>query len=203
MHEMQPLKSTCKILVVANPVDVLTHLAQKYSGLPKGQVIGSGTHLDSCRLRLFLSDMLQVNPSCIQAFVLGEHGDRQFVGWSSATLGGAPLLQHPGLQGADLDQIVKEVAAKAYTIIEAKRSTYFGVGRCVASIVDSILHNQSEIFPLCVYSEQFGSYISWPTSVGSHGVEQMFDLPLNQDEKRRMSIAVAAIKEMCAEAESG
>lgn len=202
MNQMQPIKPTVKILVVANPVDVLTHLAQKYSGLPKNQVIGSGTHLDSGRLRMHLSGMLDVNPSSIQAYVLGEHGDRQFVGWSSATIAGAPLLEHPKMKDVDLDEIVKNVAAKAYKIIDAKRSTYFGVGRCVASIVESILHNQSKVFPICVYSEKYGSYISWPAAVGANGAEFIFDVKLNSAEEKRMNTAVAAIKEMCEEAES-
>eukprot|EP01056_Protomagalhaensia_sp_Gyna25_P005776 Protomagalhaensia_sp_Gyna_25__5775@NODE_842_length_2521_cov_412_135375_g664_i0_p2_GENE_NODE_842_length_2521_cov_412_135375_g664_i0NODE_842_length_2521_cov_412_135375_g664_i0_p2_ORF_typecomplete_len203_score44_12Ldh_1_C/PF02866_18/2_6e29Ldh_1_N/PF00056_23/9_8e08_NODE_842_length_2521_cov_412_135375_g664_i013942002 len=200
MDQMQPIKPTMKVLVVANPVDVLTFLAQKYSGLPKNQVIGSGTHLDSGRLRLHLSEMLEVHPSSIEAYVLGEHGDRQFVGWSTATIGGAPLLKHPKMQGVDLDDIVKQVALKAYTIIDAKRSTYFGVGRCVASIVESLLHNQSKVFPICVYNKKFEAYVSWPTSVGSDGAEQVYDVPLNEAECKKMQIAVDAIKEMCTEA---
>eukprot|EP01055_Gregarina_sp_Pseudo9_P001719 Gregarina_sp_Pseudo_9__1718@NODE_2165_length_1118_cov_508_797961_g1994_i0_p1_GENE_NODE_2165_length_1118_cov_508_797961_g1994_i0NODE_2165_length_1118_cov_508_797961_g1994_i0_p1_ORF_typecomplete_len329_score60_54Ldh_1_N/PF00056_23/1_3e38Ldh_1_C/PF02866_18/9_4e31Glyco_hydro_4/PF02056_16/14Glyco_hydro_4/PF02056_16/2DUF3447/PF11929_8/0_18_NODE_2165_length_1118_cov_508_797961_g1994_i01321055 len=201
MNQMQPIKPTLKILVVANPVDVLTYLAQKYSGLPRNQVIGSGTYLDSGRLRMHLSEMLEVNPNSIQAFVLGEHGDRQFVGWTSATIGGAPLLNHPKMKNADLPKIKKEVADKAYAIIDAKRSTYFGIGRCVASIVESLLHNQSRIYPICVYSEKYGSYISWPASVGANGAEQIFELPMNGDEEKQMKVAVDAIKEMCAEAE--
>eukprot|EP01054_Gregarina_sp_Poly1_P002812 Gregarina_sp_Poly_1__2811@NODE_1781_length_3339_cov_73_424817_g1159_i0_p1_GENE_NODE_1781_length_3339_cov_73_424817_g1159_i0NODE_1781_length_3339_cov_73_424817_g1159_i0_p1_ORF_typecomplete_len328_score48_52Ldh_1_N/PF00056_23/7e37Ldh_1_C/PF02866_18/3_4e30FAD_binding_3/PF01494_19/0_4FAD_binding_3/PF01494_19/1_2e03_NODE_1781_length_3339_cov_73_424817_g1159_i01361119 len=202
MNQMQPIKPTLKILVVANPVDVLTHLAQKFSGLPKNQVIGSGTYLDSARLQMHLSEMLEVNPNSIRAYVLGEHGDRQFVAWSTATIAGSPLLAHPKMKDVDLDAIVKQVAAKAYTIIDAKRSTYFGVGRCIASIVESILHNQSRVYPICVYCDKYGSYISWPATVGADGAEHWFDVPLDGDEEQRMSVAVQAIKEMCQEAEN-
>eukprot|EP01053_Blabericola_migrator_P006073 Blabericola_migrator_1__6072@NODE_3064_length_2067_cov_643_168500_g1915_i0_p1_GENE_NODE_3064_length_2067_cov_643_168500_g1915_i0NODE_3064_length_2067_cov_643_168500_g1915_i0_p1_ORF_typecomplete_len308_score57_15Ldh_1_N/PF00056_23/5_2e37Ldh_1_C/PF02866_18/1_7e30DUF3447/PF11929_8/0_037Epimerase/PF01370_21/0_026Semialdhyde_dh/PF01118_24/0_34Semialdhyde_dh/PF01118_24/1_7e03FAD_binding_3/PF01494_19/0_11_NODE_3064_length_2067_cov_643_168500_g1915_i01421065 len=200
MTQMQPIKKTMKILVVANPVDVLTFLAQKYSGLPKNQVIGSGTHLDSGRLRMHLSQLLETHPSSIEAYVLGEHGDRQFVGWSSATIAGSPLLSHPKMKDVDLDAVVKEVALKAYTIIDAKRSTYFGVGRCVADIVESLLHNQSRVYPICVYHEKYDAYISWPAAVGATGAEQIYEVPLNEDEQGRMDVAVKAIKEMCEEA---
>ncbi|CAG8570313.1 15551_t:CDS:2, partial [Acaulospora colombiana] len=120
INSMKPLNPDVILLLVANPVDVLTHIAQKLSGLPKNQVFGSGTFLDSARLRLRLAQKLGVSESAIHSYVLGEHGDSQIIAWSSAHVGGKPLLDFPEIANLDKELVAKEIAGKAYEIIKLK-----------------------------------------------------------------------------------
>ncbi|OLY81012.1 L-lactate dehydrogenase A [Smittium mucronatum] len=183
--KIQPIKPSAIIIMVSNPVDVLTSIAQKLSGLPKSQVIGSGTFLDSGRLRNYLSRKIDVNPSSIHASMLGEHGDSQFVGWSVATIAGTPLLENPLMANVDLDEIEQAIANQAYEIIEAKGSTYFGVGYHVATLVKCILENGRRIYPICNYSAKYDTYLSLPAIVGSEGATPV-TLKLSQDEELKL-----------------
>ncbi|KAJ1953801.1 hypothetical protein EC988_002786 [Linderina pennispora] len=198
MDSMQPIKPSAKVLMVSNPVDVLTHIAQKASGLPVNQVIGSGTYLDSGRLRNALSEITGVSPSSVHAYMLGEHGDNQFTGWSAARIGGRPLLDHPKMQGVDLESINEKIMRKAYDIIDAKGSTYFGIGICAATLAEALLNNTSQVFPVVNFVEKYGCYMSWPAAIGASGVEQAFDVPVNAAEAKKLEVAVNAIKEACA-----
>ncbi|KAJ2161935.1 hypothetical protein IWW43_002243 [Coemansia sp. RSA 1935] len=195
MDSLQPIKPTAKILMVSNPVDVLTDIAQKTSGLPRKQVIGSGTYLDSGRLRNALSEITGVSPTSIHAYMLGEHGDNQFTAWSTARIGGRPLLDHPKMQGIDLDKIYEKIQRKAYVIIDAKGSTYYGIGICAATIAEALLNNTSQVFPVVNYVESRECYLSWPAAIGSDGVEQSFDPHLNAEEEKKLQKAVLAIQE--------
>ncbi|KAJ2235113.1 hypothetical protein H4R99_008149 [Coemansia sp. RSA 1722] len=197
MDSLQPIKPTAKILMVSNPVDVLTHIAQKTSGLPRRQVIGSGTYLDTGRLRNALSQITGVSPTSIHAYMLGEHGDNQFTGWSAARIGGRPLLDHPKMKDINLDDIYTNIQRKAYEIINAKGSTYFGIGICAATLAEALLNNTSQVFPVVNYVESFGCYMSWPAAIGSDGVEQSFDVKLNDVESKKLDVAINAIKEIC------
>ncbi|ORX93993.1 lactate dehydrogenase B [Basidiobolus meristosporus CBS 931.73] len=196
---MAPIKPTAKIMLVANPVDVLTHIAQKISGLPKNQVFGSGTFLDSGRLRLKLSEILGVSEPAIHCYAMGEHGDHQFVGWSSAMVGGVPLLDYPQMQGVDLDKLQYEVSRKAYEIIDRKGATYYGIGACVASLCDTVLNDRRDIRPISCYNEQYDSYVSMPAIVGANGVEAPIKIQLNEAEQKKMERAVDAMKAVLAE----
>ena len=112
------------LLLVANPVDVLTTIAQQISNLPKNQIIGSGTFLDTCRLRYELANILSLSPTCIHASVLGEHGDSQFIAWSCAHVAGIPLLDFKEIKSLDKKQLGSKVAKKAYSIIASKGSIF-------------------------------------------------------------------------------
>ncbi|KAJ2353724.1 hypothetical protein IWW50_000733 [Coemansia erecta] len=197
MDNLQPIKPSAKILMVSNPVDVLTAIAQRTSGLPRNQVIGSGTYLDSGRLRNTLSEITGVSATSIHAYMLGEHGDNQFTGWSSARIGGRPLLEHPAMKDVNLDDISKEIQQKAYAIIDAKGSTYFGVGMCAATIAEALLNNTSQVFPVVNYVESLGCYLSWPAAIGYDGVEQSFDVKLDAEEEQKLKKATDAIKRAC------
>ncbi|KAJ1874133.1 hypothetical protein LPJ55_001733 [Coemansia sp. RSA 990] len=197
MDSLQPIKSSAKILMVSNPVDVLTDIAQKTSGLPRKQVIGSGTYLDSGRLRNVLSEITGVSPTSIHAYMLGEHGDNQFTGWSSARIGGRPLLEHPKMKNVNLDEIYEKIQRKAYVIIDAKGSTYYGIGICAATLAEALLNNTSQVFPVVNYVDNFGCYMSWPAAIGCDGVEQSFDVKLNKEEDKKLQTAIAAIKDAC------
>ena len=125
INGMNPLNPRAILLLVANPVDVLTTIAQKISQLPKNQIIGSGTYLDTCRLRYELSEILKISPNGIHASVLGEHGDSQFIPWSCATVAGIPLLNFDQIKTINKQELATKVAKKAYSIIASKGNFIF------------------------------------------------------------------------------
>ncbi|KAJ1972306.1 hypothetical protein H4R34_005451 [Dimargaris verticillata] len=191
---IKPIRSDAQLLVVANPVEILCHLAQKLSGLPHNQVFGSGTVLDSARLRVELADTLHVNEASIHCYVLGEHGDNQFVAWSAGHVGGTPLLGFDEMKNIDLAQKSQAVARKAYEIIDRKGSTYYGIGACVSLLVETVVCNTLRLLPISCYDPKFSTYVSTPAVLGARGVLRQVDLPLNQEESQAMDKAVASIK---------
>jgi len=173
---MQPIKPTAKIIVVSNPCDPLTYQAQQSAGLPFSQVFGSGTVLDSRRLRVDLADKLDIHHSSIIVFVLGEHGDSQFPVPSLANVGGVPLLQHPKMKGVDLDEAAAKSASKAYDIISRKGYTAFGVASACEKIVNAILNDTQLVLPVSVRVPGKDCCLSLPAVVGINGVEQIIDV---------------------------
>jgi len=192
--EMQPINPNAILLLVANPVDVLTYIAQKLSGLPRKQVFGSGTFLDSSRLRCVLAQELRVSETAVHAYVLGEHGDSQFIAWSSAHVGGIPVLDFPQVQLMSRDAVAKQVSGKALEIIGLKGATAFGIGACVSLLCESIFLNQRHIRPLSVYVEKLGVVLSMPSVLGSQGIEEVFDVPMNDDEREKLAESVKTLK---------
>lgn len=184
-------------MIVANPVDVLTHIARKLSGLPTNQVFGSGTFLDSSRLRVLLADKLQVSAPSIHAYVLGEHGDSQFIAWESATVAGKPLLSFPEIQQLDKEQVRKEIAGKAYEIIKLKGATYYGIGACVASLCEAIILNKRQVRPLSVYVDSLGTTLSVLAKIGFDGIEQIYDIPLAKEERAQLEESASTLREIC------
>ncbi|KAK7185054.1 hypothetical protein PSPO01_08966 [Paraphaeosphaeria sporulosa] len=185
------------LLLVANPVDVITYFAQKYSNLPKSQVIGSGTFLDSARLRGVLAAKAEVSASSIDAYVLGEHGESQFVAWSAASIGGVPLEQTL-LPNTKLDKaaIAEDTKNKATSIIENKGATNYGIGAVTASICKSILSDQRNIRPVSHYQEDLGVCLSIPAVIGRQGLVRTIEVGLNEEEKTKLKKSVEALKEI-------
>ena len=183
------------ILVVANnPVDIMTYVAWKSSGLPKEHVIGSGTVLDTARLRVELSDLLGFAPSNIHAYILGEHGDSSFVSWTNSYIGCKSLLEYLDEQQISLlklQNVYIEVRDKAYKIIDLKKATYYGIGLALKRIVSAILNNEHCILPVSSYQDgqygQYGYFISTPTVIGSNGATQILTLPLNENDQNRFN----------------
>jgi L-lactate dehydrogenase len=198
--DMKPIREDAIMLIVSNPVDVLAFIAHKISGLPHSQVLGSGTFLDSMRLRGILADKLGVNENTLHCYVLGEHGDRQFVGWSSASVGCVPLLKHPALANINTSDIEHNVMCKGYDIIERKGATCFGIGACVASLCGSILNDRRDVRPISCWSKEHNCYTSRPAVIGINGVNSLLDLVLNEEEKKRMDQAVHNIQMACKDA---
>ncbi|CAG8526883.1 5079_t:CDS:2 [Funneliformis caledonium] len=194
---MKPINPHAILLLVANPVDVLTYIAQKLSGLPKNQVFGSGTFLDSARLRLKLASLIGVAENAIHCYVLGEHGDSQFIAWSSGHVGGKPLLDFPEIKAIDKDAIAKEISGKAYEIIKLKGATYFGIAGCVSMLVQCIILNQRHVRPLSTFVEEYGCVLSMPVVLGGNGVERIIEVHLSSDEKVRLQQSAKALKEIC------
>ena len=167
-------------LVVTNPMDVLTYLVWKYSGLPAERVIGSGTVLDSARLKTRIADYLNVNPKSVGAYQIGEHGDSELTVWSRADVGGQKVeeLLSPKIREGISDFVKNE----AYDIIEKKGATYYGIATCVAQILNSILNDEMRILPVSSYDYFSDTYFGFPTVVGREGAIRRIDLKLSEDE---------------------
>lgn len=190
------------ILVVANnPVDIMTYVAWKESGLPKNHVIGSGTVLDTARLRHALSERLGFADSNIHAYIMGEHGDSSFVPWIHSYIGCKNLLEYldeNNISLSELQEIYIDVRDKAYKIIELKRATYYGIGLALKRIVSCILNNERAILPVSTYQNgeygKEGYFIGTPSVVGSNGVEQVIRLHLNENDQQRFDHSFDTLK---------
>ncbi|MFC1845647.1 hypothetical protein ACFLX2_00805 [Candidatus Dependentiae bacterium] len=192
--DLKPLKKDAIVIIVTNPVDAMTFYAQKASELPHRQVFGTGTFLDSQRLRGLISEKLNIAEQSIHAYVLGEHGDSQFPAWSTARIAGLPLLEFRGITEADLDSFAAKARQKVYEIINCKGATFFGIAACVSAICENILFNQKRIAPVSVFAKEFGVYLSMPAVLGSSGIEQIIPVALNEKEKRQMKESADKIK---------
>jgi L-lactate dehydrogenase len=179
------------LLVVTNPVDVLTHLTLILSGRPANKVIGSGTVLDSARFRYLLAEHCGVDPRNVHAHVIGEHGDSEVPVWSLANIAGTRLTEYCVVCRQDCDgiprrEIFHQVRDAAYEVIKRKGATYYAVGLSVAYIVESILRDQRSVLP--VSSLMQGQYdledvcLSLPAVVGREGIVQVLELPLDEEE---------------------
>lgn len=162
------------VLVVSNPVDVLTYLAARRLDLPAGRVIGLGTLLDTIRFRSLIADRLQVPPTQVSALILGEHGDSMVPIWSSATVAGLPLQQYPGLGPRTADEVVTQTKGSGAEVIRKKKGAGFAVGLAIREVIDSVVLDSRRVLPVC--SLQDGCYglrdvaLSVPTVVGRQGV---------------------------------
>lgn len=187
-------------VVVSNPMDVLTYLTWRYSGLPAERVIGSGTVLDSARLRYRVAQRLHVHPKAVHAYQVGEHGDTELALWSSAFVGGQPVTDL--ISREDLDEIEDYARKEAYLIIEKKGATYYGIGSCMATIVDCILNDENRILPISSYDEMSGTYNGFPAVLGRNGVVRRIGLKISQEEQDKLNRSIATLKEAIKEAES-
>jgi L-lactate dehydrogenase len=196
LRKMSPIRKDAVLLLVSNPVDVLTYLAQKLSGLPHAQVIGSGTFLDSVRLRSALAEQVQVTDTAIHAYVLGEHGDSQMVAWSTATVAGSPIQTFLPPSSPSLSDLADTAKTKAYSIIAAKGATSYGIASIVSSICESILFNQRHVRPVSHWVESFGTYVSLPAVLGHGGIQKTIHVPLNENEREMLTKSIDEIKEI-------
>ena len=193
------------LLIVSNPVDVLTYAAIKMSGLPEGHVIGSGCVLDIARLKYMLGEHVDVDPRDVHAYVMGEHGDSEFVAWSSAMVAGVPLSTFCELHGhlehkAAEARIQDDVKNSAYTIIEKKHATYYGVAMSVKRICTAVMRDEECVLP--VSTLMVGEYglndlcISLPTIIGREGVVCRVPVSLNEGEMGELQKSAKALKEV-------
>ncbi|KIW82722.1 L-lactate dehydrogenase [Fonsecaea pedrosoi CBS 271.37] len=201
--DMKPFREDTVILLVANPVDILTYFCQKFSGLPQGQIIGSGTFLDTARLRGILAAKLGVDAGSVDAYVLGEHGESQMVAWSCVTIGAVPL-DHCLPPGAFIDRkaVALETKDKAAKIIEAKGATAYGIGALSAAICKSILFDQRNVRPISHWVDQLGCCLSLPVVLGRRGIVRSLSIPLNQEERMLLVKSADALKKLIQEAEA-
>ncbi|MDO4909032.1 MAG: L-lactate dehydrogenase [Corynebacterium sp.] len=190
-------------LIASNPVDILTYAVWKYSGLPAHRVIGSGTVLDSARFRYMLGELYEVAPTSIHAYIIGEHGDTELPVLSSATIAGVSMRKQlekdPSLEGK-LEKIFEETRDAAYTIINAKGSTSFGIGMGLARITRAVLLNQEVALPVSAllrgeYGEE-NIYIGTPAIVNRRGIRRVVELELNDHEMERFKKSVKTLREI-------
>lgn len=180
-------------LVATNPLDVMTYLTWKYSNLPAGKVIGSGTSLDTARLRYMLGEELKVNPKNIHAYVVGEHGDSEFVPWNCATVGPEPLRNY--LNENILEKISDDVRNAAYEIINRKGATCYGIGMCLTRITNAILNHECSIITVSTFHKESGIFIGQPAIINRNGVKAIAKLSLTDDEKEKFENSINIIKE--------
>ena len=180
-------------VVATNPLDVMTYLTYKYSGLPASRVIGTGTSLDTARLQLIIGKKLCISPKNIQAYVIGEHGDSEFIPWSNANISLQNIKEF--FTKKQLDEIEDDVRNAAYEIINRKGATYYGIGMAMVRITNAILGNENIIIPLSVYDEYNDVYIGMPAILNEKGAERRIRLSLTEDEAQRLQSSINIIKE--------
>ena len=196
------------LLIVANPVDILTYTAVKLSGLPENRVIGSGTVLDTARLKYALGEHLEVDSRSVHSFIIGEHGDSEIVAWSSTNVSGIPVNDFCELRGhfnheEAMHRIADDVKNSAYDIIEKKGSTYYGIAMSVKRICECIMRDEKSILPIS--SMMHGEYgisdicLSMPTVVGREGVETRVPIQLNEQEESALSASAEQLSKVAAQ----
>ena len=195
------------LVVATNPVDVMTHLTAHFAaehGVPSSRVVGSGTMLDTARLRSLLGERLGVDAQHVHCYVVGEHGDSEVLTWSLITIGGMPLddfcrQQHIILDDKERERVDEGVRRAAYRIISGKGATYYGIGSALAHIVDVILHDQRAVLTVCTPVDEIAGVekvtISLPHLLGGDGILSTFPLPLNSSEQAALRHSASVVKD--------
>lgn len=191
------------IVVASNPVDLMSYVVWKVSGLPKNRVIGSGTVLDTARLRYLMADYLKVSSKNIHAYIMGEHGDSSFVPWAHAYVGCKnmkDIMRDNAHPMEDLEKIHEGVVNAAYEIIERKKATYYGIGMALNRLVRAIMDDENSILTVSTYLEnQYGQndvYIGVPAIINGNGVRELLELDLNDYEQEKLNNSCRLMKEM-------
>ena len=193
------------LLIVSNPVDILTYVALKLSGLPENRVLGSGTVLDTARLKYALGEHLGVDSRSVHSFIIGEHGDSEIAAWSSTNVSGIPLNDFCEMRGhfnhdAAMDAIAEKVKNSAYEIISKKQATYYGIAMSVKRICECIVRNERSVLP--VSAMMHGEYgieditLSMPAIVGIGGVETHVPIALSEEEAEKLVESAKKLKEV-------
>lgn len=188
------------LVVVSNPVDVLTYVALKESGLPKTRVFGTGTTLDTSRLKSYLADALNVDSKAVDAYILGEHGDSSFSTIETAQVGEVPIREYPGFTDELVDNIEQKIRDRAYRVIDTKKSTYFAIGFVISKIVSALRHSAHTVYPVCSLAE--GEYgldnvvLGLPSTISSDGVKILAGYPLTEREQTALRHSAEIVSEI-------
>lgn len=180
-------------LVATNPLDIMTYITYKYSGMTPNKVIGSGTSLDTARLRYIVGEKVGINPKSIHTYVIGEHGDSEFVLWSSALIGSEKIDKY-----LTLDEMIKiedDVRNAAYEIIDRKGATYYGIAMCLTRITTAILNNENTIITVSSYDEENDIYFSTPSVINKDGATKKMKIELNNEEQEKLDNSINVIKD--------
>jgi len=193
----------CIILLVTNPVDILSYEAYRLSGFDSNRIIGSGTVLDSGRLKYLVGERLNVDHRNVHTFIIGEHGDSELAVWSSANISGIDLDDYLHVCGAcmgDLYGMYESVVSSAYEIIHGKGATYYAIAQASLRIIRSIVRDENTILPVsALVSGQYGIddvYLSVPCVIGKSGIKHILEIPLNDDENARLQKSAAQLRQV-------
>lgn len=189
-------------IVASNPVDLMTYVVAEVSGMPKSRVIGSGTVLDTARLRYLIAEYLQVSSKNVHAYILGEHGDSSLVPWEHCYVGCKKMIEimkDNNYPMEDLKKIHDEVWKAAYEIIEKKKATYYGIGMALNRLVKAILNDENAILTVSTYQNneygQEGMYIGVPAILNKDGVKEILELKLNDEDQQKFNHSCEIMKE--------
>ncbi len=192
------------IVVASNPVDLMSYVVYKVSGLPKNKVIGSGTVLDTARLRYLLGDYLKISSKNVHAYIMGEHGDSSFVPWNHAYVGCkkiTDIMKDNHYPMEDLDKIHKGVVNAAYEIINKKKATYYGIGMALERLVKAIINDENAILTVSAYLEkgEYGQedvYIGVPAVINKDGIRELLHLQMSKEDQEKLNNSCQVIKKM-------
>ncbi|CZR49016.1 uncharacterized protein FPRO_12453 [Fusarium proliferatum ET1] len=194
MEAMKPFRADTVLLIVANPVDLLTSLAKQMSGLPASQVIGTGTALDTYRLRGMVASRVLVSSSTIDAFVVGRHGEDQVVAWSAATIGAVPIDDVKALNSIDRSRIELICKHRSNQISLGKGSAPFGIASVAASLCFSVILDKHEMYPVSHFQEDYGCCLSLPAVIGRKGILASVSLAMDEGEKAAVKASGELLK---------
>ncbi|WP_278954127.1 L-lactate dehydrogenase [Lactobacillus apis] len=200
--QLQPITESIKksgfngiLLVISNPVDAITNLYQQLTGLPKEHVLGTGTLLDTARMKKVVAKKFNVDPRSISGFALGEHGDSQFTAWSTVKVLEQLITELAKSASWSLDDLEDEIKTGGQTVFMGKHYTNYGVSAAAVRIVRAILTDSHTELPVSSYQEKYGTYMSYPTIVGRNGIEAKIKLALTPEEEELLEQSAQAIKE--------
>ncbi|MCT6877094.1 MAG: L-lactate dehydrogenase [Lactobacillus apis] len=200
--QLQPITESIKksgfngiLLVISNPVDAITNLYQQLTGLPKEHVLGTGTLLDTARMKKVVAKKFNVDPRSISGFALGEHGNSQFTAWSTVKVLEQPITELAKSASWSLDDLEDEIRTGGQTVFMGKHYTNYGVSAAAVRIVRAILTDSHTELPVSSYQEKYGTYMSYPTIVGRNGIEAKIELALTPEEEELLEQSAQAIKE--------
>lgn len=179
---------------ITNPCDVITMLIQKITGFDHSRVFGTGTSLDTARMRRVVGEALHINPKSVEGYVLGEHGESQFVAWSTVKIGGVHITDYKTETTLDLPALKDTVRFGGWNILTGKGWTSFGIATATANIVGALLSDAKQVFPLAVFSEQKNTYIGQPAIIGANGVIDILEPTLTKEEQANFSNSAAVIR---------
>lgn len=188
-----------KIVAITNPVDVITSIYQEVTGLPKNHVLGTGTLLDSARMKRAVSQRLNIDPRSVVGYNLGEHGNSQFTAWSTVRVLGKPITEIAKEKGLDLEAIDNESKVGGHRVFHGKKYTNYGVATAAVLLANTIINNALTELPVSNYREEYGTYLSYPAIVGRDGVVEQLQLKLTEEELKKLQISADYIKTKYAE----
>lgn len=190
-----------KLVVITNPVDVITSIYQQVTGLPKNHVIGTGTLLDSSRMKRAVASRLGLDPRSVVGYNLGEHGNSQFTAWSTVRVLGKPITELAEARGLDLEGLDHEAKVGGHTVFHGKKYTNYGVSTAAVKLALTIMSNSLTEMPVSNYREEYGIYLSYPAVVGNDGIVEQLQLDLTQEELDKLQNSANFIKQKYAESQ--
>ncbi|WP_238886701.1 L-lactate dehydrogenase [Clostridium sp. YIM B02551] len=193
-------------IIISNPVDIMAYYVWKLSGLPKSHVIGTGTSVDSARLKHFIADLVQVDPRSVQAYSMGEHGDSQMVPWSHVYIGGKPFSKvikdnKDRIGNVDLDKLTLDTAQAGWAVFNRKGTTYYGIATAAVGIIKAIFNDENKIIPVSTLLEgEYGFdnvFAGVPAVLNKDGVKELVEIEMAEEEKVKFNKSVETIKKHC------